>query len=70
MNHLERWARQGESPVNEKRKEASRYLSRAGHVKPGLNLGGPPSKAKYDLMTDREEYREGKMKRTPVRGVK
>ncbi len=63
-------ARQGESPVGEKKKILSRHLSRAGHVKPGLNLGGPPSKAKYDLMTDREEYREGKMKRTPVRGVK
>ena len=22
------------------------YLSRAGHVKPGLKLGGPPSKAR------------------------
>ena len=28
--------------------------SRAGHVKPGLNLGGPPSKAKYSLVTDSE----------------
>ena len=27
--------------------------------------GGPSPKAKYDLMTDREEYREGKVKRTP-----
>ena len=26
---------------------------------------GPPSKPKYDLVTDREQYREGKVKRTP-----
>ena len=31
-----------------------RFLSRAGHVKPGLNLGGPPSKAKYLSVTDSE----------------
>lgn len=30
----------------------SGHLSRAGHVKPGLKLGGPPSKAKY-LVDDR-----------------
>ena len=46
------------------------FLSRAGHVKPCLNLGGPPSKAKYVIATDSEEYREGKVKRTPCRGVK
>ena len=47
-----------------------RILSRSGHGKPGLKQGGPPSKAKYGSMTDSEEYREGKVKRTPVRGVK
>jgi len=26
---------------------------------------GPPSKPKYYLVTDREQYREGKVKRTP-----
>jgi hypothetical protein len=31
-----------------------RFLSRAGHVKPRLNLGGPSSKAKYYLVTDSE----------------
>lgn len=40
-------ARQGDSPVSERLKYASEHLSRAGHVKPGLNLEGPPSKAKY-----------------------
>ena len=28
------------------------YLSRTAAVKRGLNLGGPPSKAKYSLVTD------------------
>ena len=35
-----------------------------------LNLGGPSSKAKYDLVTDSAQYREGTVKRTPLRGVK
>ena len=39
--------------------------STAGHVKPGGNMGGPSSKPKYYSVTDREEYREGKVKRTP-----
>ncbi len=30
-------------------------LSKAGHVKSCLNLGGPPSKAKYEQMTDSAE---------------
>ena len=30
------------------------HLSRTTAVKRGLNLGGPPSKAKYYLMTDSE----------------
>jgi hypothetical protein len=43
------------APYTKRGRKASRNLSRAGHVKPGLNLGGPPSKAKYKLMTDREK---------------
>ena len=35
-----------------------------------MKSGGPPSKAKYDLVTDSEQYREGKVKRTPGGGVK
>ena len=34
---------------------ASSILSTTGHVKPCGNPGGPPSKAKYSLMTDSEE---------------
>ncbi len=52
---MESSARQGESPVREKRSKRYRHLSRAGHVESGLNLGGPPSKAKYSLMTDSEQ---------------
>ncbi len=39
--------------------------SRSGHVKPWLNLGGPPSKAKYITWSIVNKYREGKVKRTP-----
>lgn len=41
------------------------FLSRTGHEKPCLKLGRPLSKAKYYKATDSEEYREGKVKRTP-----
>ena len=43
----------GESPVGERRVVLVRIQSTAGHVKPGGNTGGPPSKPKYYLMTDR-----------------
>ena len=52
MNTLERVTIEGDSPVDKKRKEIDWYLSRAGHVKPGLKQGGPPPKAKYSSMTD------------------
>ena len=41
------------------------HQSTTRHVKPDGKLGGPPPKAKYYLVTDREQYREGKVKRTP-----
>ena len=44
---------EGESPVLEIRILLVRIQSTAGHVKPGGKLGGPPSKPKYYLMTDR-----------------
>ena len=63
---LERRTGGGESPVREIQVlELVRYPSRPGHEKSRLNLGGPSSKAKYELVTDSEEYREGKVKRTP-----
>jgi len=40
-------------------------------VKYSLKKGGPPSKGKYELNTDSEEYREGKYeKRTYKRSEK
>ena len=47
-----------------------RYLSTAGHGKPGRKQGRPRSKAKYFQLPIEEKYREGKAKRTPARGVK
>ena len=47
-------AGEGESPVNGNRMAARRILSTAGHVKPGGNMGGPPSKPKYYPVTDSE----------------
>src|SRR5688572_25780205 len=55
---LERRTGEGESPVCETQsRELTRYPSRPGHEKSRLNLGGPSSKAKYELMTDSAEYR-------------
>ncbi len=42
----------GDSPVCDRNQKS---LSRAGHVKSCLNMGGPPSKAKYSLVTDSEQ---------------
>ena len=63
---LERTTVEGESPVREMRVGDLVWTpSRPGHVEPWLNPGGPSSKAKYESVTDSEEYREGKVKRTP-----
>ena len=43
---------EGDSPVSDSGPSLEGYLSRSGHVKPGLNLRGPSRKAKYSLMTD------------------
>ena len=44
--------------------------SSAGHGKSRMNIGGPPPKAKYYLMTDSEEVPWGKVEKNPGRGVK
>jgi hypothetical protein len=50
---LERGARDGESPVAEAYVAiVVEFLSSAGHEEPGVNLGGPPSKAKDSRVTD------------------
>ena len=41
------------------------FLSRVGHVKSGLNSGGPPSKTKEYVRSIANKYHEGKVKRTP-----
>ena len=51
---LGRAAEEGESPVCENKLALERYLSTAGHEKSCWNLGGPPSKAKYEIATDSE----------------
>ena len=51
---LERVIKEGDNPVGEKNCFLAAYLSKAGHEKPCLNLGGPPSKAKYEIATDSE----------------
>ena len=63
---LERRTGGGESPVREILVgRLVRYPSRPGHEESRLNQGGPSSKAKYELVTDSGEYREGTVKRTP-----
>ena len=52
QNGLESPAIAGDSPVCV---ETCGSLSKAGHVKPCLNMGGPPSKPKYSLVTDSEQ---------------
>ena len=47
-------AKEGESPVSKSKIGPRVFLSKAGHVKSCLNLGGPSSKAKYYLVTDSE----------------
>ena len=56
----------GDSPVDEKDYEMN--VSRAGHEKPCLNIGGPSSKAKYSLPTDSEPVPWGKGEKNPCEG--
>ena len=43
-------------------------MSRAGHVKSCLKMGGPPSKPKYYLTTDSEQVPRGKGEKNPDKG--
>ena len=45
-----------------------RYLSTAGHEKPGRNLGRPRSKAKYSVATDSAGIVTGKGEKNPGEG--
>ena len=53
LNGMGRPSVEGERPVSERRFTLAGIQSTAGHVKPRGNVGGPPSKPKYYLMTDR-----------------
>src|SRR5205823_2122359 len=53
-NDLERSARDGDSPVDDRRLARDGTLSIAGHVKSREKLRGPSRKAKYSLATDSE----------------
>ena len=49
---MERPAIDGDSPVHEILTHSRGTPSTTGHVKSCGKLGGPPSKAKYSLVTD------------------
>ena len=61
---------EGESPVQIFKDKYICIPSSIGHVESGVNLREPPRKAKYSVVIDSVKYREGMVKRTPVRGVK
>jgi hypothetical protein len=67
---LEKSGIEGDTPVDENGNGLDLSPSTTRHEQPGGNLGGPLSKAKYLSATDSAQYREGKVKSTPVRGVK
>ena len=62
---LEKSSKESERLVGEDINILISLTSTTRHEKSGGNTGGPPPKAKYYLVTDREQYREGKVKRTP-----
>ena len=49
---MEPSTKEGNRPVGGIGNLLKLFLSRTAPVKRGLNLGGPPSKAKYYLVTD------------------
>ncbi len=67
---LEGPAAGGESPVGESCRSAGLDLSTAVHVEGRGKRGGPPPKAKYTARPIVHQYREGKVKSTPARGMK
>ena len=56
---------EGDNPVGEMYRTPGGVQSTVGHVKPGGNSGGPPSKAKYSLTTDSEQVPRGKGEKHP-----
>ena len=62
---LESSIAEGKNPVGEKGNMEAGIQSTTRNEKPSGKTGGPPPKAKYYLVTDSAQYREGKVKRTP-----
>ena len=62
---MERHTAEGKGPVDEIEHTPRWYQSSTKHEEFGVKPGGPPPKPKYYPVTDREQYREGKVKRTP-----
>ena len=62
---MERSIKEGENPVSEMFQTFERVQSIVGHEKPGEKTGGPPSKAKYSLVTDSEQVPRGKGEKDP-----
>ena len=58
-------AAEGESPVTERYTPPVAIPSSARHVKPGVNLGGPPPKAKYSWTTDSVIVARAKGEKSP-----
>ena len=56
---------EGDNPVGETYRTLDGFQSTVGHVKPGGNSGGPPSKAKYSLTTDSAQVPRGKGEKYP-----
>ena len=67
---LESRAAEGESPVREAPPPHRGTPSRPGHVKPRPNPWSPFHKARYRRRPIAHKYREGKVKRTLLKGVK
>ena len=61
-------SREGERPVSEDVRPGAGIRSTAGHEESRWKMGGPPSKPKYYLMTDRGEVPRGKGEKDPMHG--
>ena len=67
---LERPTKERDSRVRKSHRTPSYIQSTTGHEKSRGKPGGPPSKTKYSERPIVNQYREGKVKSTPTRGVK
>ena len=67
---MENGGAEGDTPVRATGGDLGWHLSRAGHVESCPNPRGPSRKAKDCRRPIANQYREGKVGRTPGRGVK